>query len=393
MKNSYIKVLFFITISTLLLGCAASRVRPTISLFSPSKLQKDQFQPKVDNFVVILDTSSSMSEKYRGYSKFKIAVDYLSAMNQTIPELNYNSALVTFSSIFEIPERSTFLAYGPTKYSTAGLESALNGVKLFAENSSHPPVKAISVTEKELISTQGKTAIIIVSDGVDMNQMTLKAVYDLKDKMGDRVCIYPIRIGDDSAGKKYMESISAIGACGFPVMVVDHKTSMTMGDLVEMIFLTKAQKPATRSVKVVNQMDSDGDGVTDDKDQCPNTPVGATVDARGCWTYAASVLFDFDSVDIKPGAYSMLNEAYDILKKNQEIVLELDGHTDNIGSEEYNMKLSENRANAVMEYFVGKGIDPNRFIAKGFGFTKPAASNDTKEGRAQNRRVELTPFK
>ena len=89
----------------------------------------------------------------------------------------------------------------------------------------------------------------------------------------------------------------------------------------------------------------------------------------------------------------MLNEAYEILKENPEIGFELAGHTDNIGSEEYNMKLSEKRAKAVMEYFVRKGIDPNRFTTKGFGFTEPVASNDTKEGRAKNRRVELTPVR
>jgi outer membrane protein OmpA-like peptidoglycan-associated protein len=140
-------------------------------------------------------------------------------------------------------------------------------------------------------------------------------------------------------------------------------------------------------------MDSDGDGVTDDKDQCPNTPMGATVDARGCWTYAATVLFDFDSAEIKTEAHPMLNEAVVILKKNSKIKVEVDGHTDNIGPAEYNMMLSERRANAVMKYFVDNGVEAERLTVKGFGLTKPAASNDTKEDRAKNRRVELTPVK
>jgi outer membrane protein OmpA-like peptidoglycan-associated protein len=131
--------------------------------------------------------------------------------------------------------------------------------------------------------------------------------------------------------------------------------------------------------------------VTDDKDQCPNTPKGATVDARGCWTYAAVVLFDFDSDKVKPEAYPMLDEAVVILKKNSQINVEVDGHTDNLGPAAYNMKLSERRANAVMKYFVDKGVEGERLTMKGFGLTKPAAGNDTKEGRAKNRRVELTP--
>jgi len=393
MKKYYARALFFVMVITLLFGCATPQVQPTKSLFSPSQLQADQYQPKVDNFVVILDTSSSMSDEYSGYSKFKIAQDYLSALNQTLPELGYNGALRTFGNIAYVPDKSTLLVYGPTKYSTAGFESALNGVKGPSGDSSLALAKAIAATGKDLKSTQGPTAIIIVSDGRSMDQMPVKAAQNLKNQLGDRVCIYPIRIGDDPSGTKQMERIAATSACGFPVVVVDYKTRSTMGDLVERIFLAKIEKPAPKPVPVAKPMDSDGDGVTDDKDQCPNTPIGATVDARGCWTFEAVVLFDFDSTEIKSEAHPMLNEASDILKKNPEINVEVDGHTDNIGPAEYNMKLSERRANAVMEYFVSKGVDTKRLTIKGFGLTKPAASNDTKEGRAKNRRVELTPVK
>ena len=393
MKMYYAGALFLVMVIMLLFGCATHQVQPTQPLFSPSQLQADQYQHKVDNFVVILDMSSSMSDEYSGFSKFKIAQDYLSALNQTIPELNYNGALRTFGNIADVPDKSTLLVYGPTKYSTAGFELALNSLKGFGGDSSLSLAKAIATTEKDLNLAQGTTAIIIVSDGQDMDQMPVKAVQNLKNQLGDRVCIYTIKIGDDPAGSYQMERIAAIGACGFPVVVVDHKTSSTMGDLVERIFLAKVEKPTPKTVPVAKPMDSDGDGVTDDKDQCSNTPIGATVDARGCWTYAEVVLFDFDSAEIKSEAPPSLNEASDILKKYPEINFEIDGHTDNIGPAEYNMKLSERRAKAVMEYFVSRGINPNRLTTKGFGFTKPVTNNDTKEGRAKNRRVELTPVK
>ena len=89
----------------------------------------------------------------------------------------------------------------------------------------------------------------------------------------------------------------------------------------------------------------------------------------------------------------MLDEAVSILKENPEVKVEIDGHTDNRGPATYNMNLSERRAKAIMKYFVDKGVEAERFTVKGFGLTKPAASNDTKEGRAKNRRVELTPVK
>jgi OOP family OmpA-OmpF porin len=392
MKKYCARLLSLVIVSTLFFGCAAPQVQQPKSLFSPSQLHADHYQPKVDNFMVILDTSSSMSDKYRGYSKFKIAKDYLGALNQTLPELDYNGALRTFDTIVNDSEKSTLLVYGPTKYSTAGFESALNGVKGFCEDSSISLAKAIAATEKDFNLAQGTTAIIIISDGEDMDQMSVKAVQNLKNQLSDRVCIYTIRIGDDPAGIKQMEKIAETGACGFPVVVVDRKTSDTMGDLVERVFLAKAEKVAPKSVQVAKPIDSDGDGVTDDKDQCPNTPIGVTVDVRGCWTYSAVVLFDFGSTKIKSKAHPMLNETSDILKKNPEINFEIDGHTDNIGSAEYNTKLSEGRANAVMEYLVSKGVDAKRLTAKGFGLTKPAASNDTQEGRAKNRRVELTPL-
>ena len=105
------------------------------------------------------------------------------------------------------------------------------------------------------------------------------------------------------------------------------------------------------------------------------------------------VMFDFDSAEIKSEAFPMLNEEVLILKENPEINVEIDGHTDNKGSASYNMNLSERCAKSVMKYFVDKSVEAKRLTTKGFGLTKPAASNDPAEGRAKNRRVELTPVK
>ena len=140
-------------------------------------------------------------------------------------------------------------------------------------------------------------------------------------------------------------------------------------------------------------MDADRDGVADYLDQCPNTPIGATVDARGCWTYASVVLFDINSAEVKSEAFPMLTEVVLIMKKNPDLNVEIDGHTDSTGTAAYNMALSEKRAEAIKDHLVARGIDLKRFTTKGFGFTKPAANNDTKEGRAKNRRVEFTPIR
>jgi OOP family OmpA-OmpF porin len=390
MAKRYLRLMLILMIRTLLIACGGKKVMKTTPSFETYKFNANQYVPKVDNFVVILDTSSSMGEKYAKKEKAKIAKDFLTAMNQTLPELKYNAALRTFGHSASLPDKSTLLVYGPTQYSTAGFGEALNSVKGPSGDSSLALAKAINAAGNDLKSSQGPIAVIIVSDGKQMDEKPVKAAEAMKAQFGDRVCIDTVQVGDSPAGKMALEAIVKAGACGISTTTDRLASSANMAGFVEGIFLTKpAPKPAPKPV--AKPMDSDGDGVTDDKDQCPNTPKGATVDARGCWTYAAVVLFDFDSDKIKSEAHPMLDEAVIILKKNPAINVEIDGHTDNVGPAAYNMKLSERRANAVMKYFVDNGVEAERLTVKGFGLTRPAAGNDTKEGRAKNRRVELTP--
>ena len=139
--------------------------------------------------------------------------------------------------------------------------------------------------------------------------------------------------------------------------------------------------------------DTDGDGVNDDLDKCPDTPKGATVDERGCWVIGATVLFDFDKYDLKADAVDDLDNIVGILNQNENLKIEIEGHTCNLGSAAYNQKLSERRAGTVESYFVEKGISEDRLNTVGYGFTMPAASNETEEGRTKNRRVEFKPVR
>ena len=387
MTKYYLRAVFLVMMSTLLFSCAAPQVQTTQPFFSPYTLEADQYEPKVDNFMVILDKSSSMSEKYNGQKRLIIAKDFLSAMNQTLPDMKFNCAFRTFgTSGFGKP---TALFYGPTEYSRKGFQGALNAAQRAIGTS--PLASAINAAGGDLKKSEGQIAVIIVSDGEDMDATPITAAKNMKAKFGDRLCIYTVLVGDDPEGETLMKQVAAASDCGASLRADGFKDSGDMGDFVKNVFLTEIPKPAP--IPVAKPMDSDGDGVTDDKDQCPNTPKGATVDARGCWTYAAVVLFGFDSAEIKSEAYPMLDEAVSILKKNPELNVEVDGHTDNIGPAEYNIKLSERRAKSIMEYFVDKGVEAERLTTKGFGLTMPAVSNDTKEGRAKNRRVTLTPVK
>ncbi|MBW2368113.1 MAG: OmpA family protein [Deltaproteobacteria bacterium] len=138
--------------------------------------------------------------------------------------------------------------------------------------------------------------------------------------------------------------------------------------------------------------DSDGDGVFDYLDDCPDTPKAATVNERGCWV-VEGLFFEIDKSDIKSETYPGLDALVNVLNNNPDMKLEIEGHTDNTGTAAYNQKLSERRAKSVQSYLVEKGIQLERLQNIGYGLTKPAASNDTVEGRAANRRTELNPLK
>lgn len=150
-------------------------------------------------------------------------------------------------------------------------------------------------------------------------------------------------------------------------------------------------------------LDSDNDGVPNYLDECENTPAGKQVDENGCATEVKTIIkeevkkitlsgdtnFEFDKANLLPNAYRKLQPVVETMKKYKESRWIIEGHTDAIGSDSYNKKLSQERADAVVDYFIEKGIDRSRFEIVALGESQPIATNDTQEGRAMNRRVEI----
>ncbi|MCP4353554.1 MAG: OmpA family protein [Desulfobacterales bacterium] len=137
-------------------------------------------------------------------------------------------------------------------------------------------------------------------------------------------------------------------------------------------------------------VDADEDGVCDDRDACLGTPKGAFVNERGCWIIE-NLLFDFDKSVIKEKYYGDLDEVARVLKENPDLVVEIQGHTCWVGTDKYNQGLSERRAKSVVKYLEDKGVDPARLSLEGYGESRPAFENTTREGRIKNRRVEMAP--
>ncbi|MFY0651355.1 MAG: OmpA family protein [Cyclobacteriaceae bacterium] len=145
-------------------------------------------------------------------------------------------------------------------------------------------------------------------------------------------------------------------------------------------------------------VDSDGDGVPDDKDDCPHE-IG-TAENDGCPELDAAekkVLQDaLQGVKFKTGSAELLSDSYEkldkvvlLMKKHEDFKLKISGYTDNTGNAEINRKLSDDRAHSCEKYIIDHGIDASRIMAQGYGDSNPIADNNNDAGRAQNRRVEF----
>ncbi len=139
--------------------------------------------------------------------------------------------------------------------------------------------------------------------------------------------------------------------------------------------------------------DADNDGIVDGRDQCPNTEEGVRVDGNGCplgnVVALHGVTFETASDRLRPDAKTILDDVSKVMERYPEMLVEIAGHTDSIGSDLYNQNLSQKRAESVRRYLVAKGVASERMKAVGYGESEPVDTNETKEGRERNRRVEL----
>lgn len=202
----------------------------------------------------------------------------------------------------------------------------------------------------------------------------------------------------------YKECWTALGgleapieACGDTISVAKFEEADSDGDGVPD---GEDQCPDTPQGVEVDEngcpIDTDGDGVPDYLDKCPGTPAGSKVDSKGCKIIEDLVLkvttdhFKFDSSKLEPGMINQLDEVMaKIAASPGDEKLQIIGHTDSTGPESYNQDLSERRAKAVADYLAEQGMSSDKLAVKGMGESQPVAENDTREGRSMNRRVEI----
>ncbi|WP_305042709.1 OmpA family protein [Geoalkalibacter sp.] len=388
MRKTTLTTLGLFLIAGLFAGCAGLKADKQPTEFTPANFAAGQYDAKVNNFQVILDASMTMGTPAQ--RDLQSAKNLASAINRSIPaDLALNGGLRSFGHSDRQSPNLTDLVYGMTSHTQSGFQQGLDKIKYAGGNS--PLGAALLAAGQDLAGTQGKSAIIVISDGLQMEDAPA-AAKKIKAEMGDRLCIYTIAIGDSAAGRQLLEKVAQAGECGSATTDAALISQAGMASFVETVFLTPKAVAAPAPAPAVAIIDSDGDGVPDHLDQCPDTPRGVIVDERGCpIELKLHIEFDFDKADIRPRHKADIDRAAAFIRQYPQVpYILIAGHTDSIGTDAYNQKLSERRANAVRDALIKQhGIDAKRLVARGYGESQPIATNDTPEGRQHNRRVEL----
>ena len=329
-------------------GCATKEAVQVAPVFEVQPMVKEMWKPKADNLVFVLDASASMSETHNGFEKFEVGRNVVSRFNKTMPDLPIKVALRSFGHALTYSYESTVRVYGLTDYSRAGLADAL--ATIVPAGGPSPMEKSLEAVAEDLKATQGKIAMVVVSDGKDMSSAVLQAAMALKTQYGDRLCIYTVLLGTDEAGRKLLAKMSSVTGCGQAITADDVDNGAKMVDFVTTVLLDKAESWIFKDVK-----------------------------------------FESDKAVLMKSSTPTLEKILAILNSNPDISVEIQGHTDSTASAAYNMDLSQRRAQTVMNYLERKGIAASRMTAHGYGEGQPIDTNDTEEGKANNRRVELKP--
>lgn len=337
----------------------------------------------VSQAVNIFDSSASQE------SLFTDGKATLESIVGVMPNGSYNAGQIHFGGF----ERETV----PLAVFNRGTLAAAAKNAAWLEGTT--PLASVFSTDlaNQIGSAAGRAAVVVISDGratdyagrEGMGDGAVAAAAALAKSRSGETCFHTIQSGNDPVGAATLQAIANVSSCG------SFRNASTLGSagalqqFARNVYLGTGPAPAP-APRAAAPGDEDGDGVLDPNDACPHTLAAARVDGRGCWTLQG-LRFAVNSAEIDLRYTTMLDEAIAVLKANPDVRISIDGHTDSDGSDAYNQGLSERRAASVLDYFESRGgLDRSRFITKGYGESRPAAPNDTRENKAINRRVELT---
>jgi len=381
----------------------------TLCLLASGSAASADKTPKVDNFIFLYDASGSMDNPYAALEKKKavLAKADMQAMLRNIPDLGYQAGLYTVVETFTTGFSMAKFCRSSYSKAVCGLKDDLRKIGL-----NTPLASGLQNLDRVLCNLSGKTAVILFSDGGE-NQGgdPALAVKQLASRYD--VCFHVVSYAQSQREKQIIGEILNSQECSTRISAEAFQEETARSSFIQNIFYTVSRTPTrdsdgdgvvdsddacpnTPAIAEVDEkgcpLDSDKDGIADYRDECKNTPQGANVNDCGCWV-VSDLRFEIDKAEIQRVYHDDLKQVVTVLRKNPEIEVEIQGHTDNQGTAAYNRKLSERRARAVQNFLVEAGIDKNRMHYKGYGESEPVATNETAAGREKNRRVEIKPIR
>ena len=312
-----------------------------------------EFIKTADNFIVLFDSSSSMNKMLEGtnMTRIQMAKKMLMEQNKSLPDLGYMAGLYTFSPFKPV--------YPMKAYNKRLFGQAIDSLPDKGKGAT-PLQDSLRKLDSVLSGLPGRTAIFTIYDGVYTYVAGWKTPYWLAKGLAEKydVFFYVIDIEKDTRGDDTLKSIASVNEWSrvVPIEELINRPETSIGALY---VINPKTIEITRTVSKV---------------------VGFNVD---------NILFDFNSADIRSESHDELDSLAGFLEKNSSAYVILTGHTDNVGSEEYNMGLSRRRAESVENYLTqNSNVEMGRIITQWYGKLAPAADNATAEGRNMNRRVE-----
>jgi OOP family OmpA-OmpF porin len=346
-------------IGIMLIGIFASSL-PAAEIITETDIvqkvvQKEDFIKTADNFIILFDSSSSMKEfvnKGTKETKYDVVKKILGERQRMLPDLGYNAGLYLYTPFQEV--------YPMGPYDPAKFLAAIDNLP--AEPKGRTPLpEGILEIGPVLEKLSGKTAVFIFSDGTFNHLTGVKLPEDHTRELAEQhnVCFYMISSATKWQAEKRLTDMAKANACSrvIPIEAFVNNPGYMTGAL----YTVKA-----------------------------SAVIETTTEARIAGLKAQNGNFAFNRHDLRPEFQSELDEVGKFLQNNPDAYVLLVGYADSIGSEEYNLDLSHRRAKSAADYLTANhNIDRDRIVVNYYGEANPIASNDTDEGRAQNRRVEV----
>jgi OOP family OmpA-OmpF porin len=332
-----------------LTGCMTAR--NAVPLATAPAVPAANEQLALDQIIVLVDVTGSMSGGK--YWHEKALVD---AFTGAMPDGPYEAGIDSFSGVSV--EQWVQLPLGP--YNRPEFEAAESRISLLG--SLTPLSRSIRMVAPEMKGKGGCGALLVFSDGlVRSDRAVLNACEAIKAAHNGELCIYTVQIGNRDRGRKLLQDMATGAQCGAYWNATDLNSVAAIDQMVRTIFFGERAEVAA--------------------------PPANPVREKREMVLSGEVLFDFDKSILKPEGKVEVDRVIGLLKEFPNDDIEIAGHTCDRGADEYNMALSQRRADAVRDYAIAQGIQPERITTKAYGETMPAVPNTDEANRKLNRRI------